>query len=142
MDYNKRNSVLVDTSFFIALAISQDQFHSQAKKLAKKYSKKEWITTWPVLTELAHLLPIHCAQELLHDQQKGLFHLFSISNAHIPRMIQLMSKYKDHLIDLADLSLILLAEELGHGEILSFDEQDFTYLKWRNSQPFQILTEK
>ena len=140
--YNKRNSILVDTSFFIALAKPADIYHAKAKKLAKFFCKQDWITTWPVITELSHILSNHSFQALLEEQQEGLFHIFSISDEHVPILIELMKIYSDQEIDLADLSLILLAQHLEHGRILSFDQNDFSILKWHGSRPFEILATK
>lgn len=40
-----------------------------------------------------------------------------------------MQKYKDLPMDLADVSLVILTEELGHGQILSVDYQDFQVIR-------------
>ena len=42
-------------------------------------------------------------------------------------------------MDLADASLILLAEHLGHGRILSTDERDFRTFRWKQRRPFRNL---
>ena len=42
-------------------------------------------------------------------------------------------------IDLADASLVILAEELGSGQILSVDYRDFNTYRWKNTEPFQNL---
>ena len=39
-------------------------------------------------------------------------------------------------MDLADASLVLLAEELGEGRIVSSDERDFHAYRWKNQHPF------
>ncbi|WP_202716386.1 hypothetical protein [Thiothrix subterranea] len=50
-----------------------------------------------------------------------------------------MGKYADLSMDLADASLVILAEELGHGRILSTDQRDFNAYRWKNSHPFTNL---
>lgn len=35
--------------------------------------------------------------------------------------------------------LVILAEELGHGRILSTDQRDFRTYRWKNHNPFQNL---
>ncbi len=139
MKHNMKNSVIVDTGFFLALAQPRDQFHAKAKEVAQKHSHKEWFTTWPVLAELSYMLPRHCLIKLLHDQRKGLFEIFSIQTSHVPRLLELLEKYTDHEIDLADISLVLLAEHLNHGNILSCDRKDFSFLKWKNRSSFRNL---
>jgi predicted nucleic acid-binding protein len=71
-----------------------------------------------------------------------LFGLFTISELHLPRMTQLMIKYADLPMDLADASLVLLAEELGHGRIVSTDRRDFHTYRWKNHQPFTNLLDE
>ena len=50
-----------------------------------------------------------------------------------------MEKYQNLPMDLADASLVLLAEEIGSGRIFSTDERDFQTYKWKNHHPFENL---
>ena len=50
-----------------------------------------------------------------------------------------MQQYADLPMDFADASLVLLAEQLGHGRILSTDKRDFHTYRWKNTQPFSNL---
>jgi predicted nucleic acid-binding protein len=50
-----------------------------------------------------------------------------------------MQKYADLPMDLAVASLVILAEELGHGRKLSTDQRDFKTYRWKNHKPFQNL---
>lgn len=134
-----KDSIIIDTSFFIALAKSDDLHHSQAKKLAKTHAKKTWVSTWPVLTELSHILSSKSFLLLLQEQQQGLFNIFSLSEDHIPQIVALKAKYSDQDVDLADISLVLLAEQLEHGSILTFDIKDFSFLRWHNTHRFENL---
>ena len=138
MTVNQKNSIILDTSFFIALAKAKDSNHTKAKKLAKAHSKKEWITTWPVLTELSHILSAASFVKLLEEQTQGFFSIFSFPEDTILRVVDLKKRYIDHDLDLADISLVLLAENLRHGSILTFDLNDFSFLKWGNTQRFAI----
>jgi predicted nucleic acid-binding protein len=42
-------------------------------------------------------------------------------------------------MDLADASLVILAESLGSARILSTDCRDFHSHRWKNRQPFKNL---
>jgi predicted nucleic acid-binding protein len=42
-------------------------------------------------------------------------------------------------MDLADASLVLLAERLGHGRIVSTDQRDFRTYRWKCHHPFENL---
>ena len=48
-------------------------------------------------------------------------------------------QYVNLPMDFADASLVILAEHLGHGRILSTDQRDFHAYKWKNRHPFQNL---
>jgi predicted nucleic acid-binding protein len=50
-----------------------------------------------------------------------------------------MKKYADLPMDVADASLVVLAEYLGHGRILSSDKRDFQTYRWKNHEPFENL---
>jgi hypothetical protein len=51
----------------------------------------------------------------------------------------LMQQYADLPMDFADASLVLLAEHLGHGKILSTDKRDFHTYRWKQNKPFENL---
>jgi uncharacterized protein len=42
-------------------------------------------------------------------------------------------------MDLADASLVILAEILSHGRILSTDQRDFHAYRWKQREPFHSL---
>ena len=52
-----------------------------------------------------------------------------------------MRQYASLPMDLADASLVLLAEHLGHGRILSTDGRDFGAYRWKSRKPFVNLLE-
>jgi len=68
-----------------------------------------------------------------HPQKFLLFHL---ENTHLERIQDLMKQYQSLPMDLADASLVILAEELGNGRILSIDNRDFNTYRWKNKKPF------
>jgi hypothetical protein len=51
----------------------------------------------------------------------------------------LMRRYADLPMDLADASLVLLAESMGHGRILTTDQRDFRTYRWKARKPFEPL---
>ena len=67
----------------------------------------------------------------------GFCAVHALDPAHIPRICLLMEKYADLPMDLADASLVLLAEHLGEGRILSTDQRDFQAYRFKNQKPFQ-----
>ncbi len=134
--------IIADAGFFYALIDRRDAWHSRAVS-ALDTQAEGWITTWPVLTEATHLLTrwigTDAAQALLREVADGAIVVWSWPLAHTERMVQLMARYASLPMDLADASLVLLAEELGHGRILTTDARDFGAYRFKSQQPFQNL---
>ena len=51
----------------------------------------------------------------------------------------MLSRYRSLPMDLAGASLVILAEDLGEGRILSTDLRDFRGYRRKNTQPFTNL---
>ena len=71
----------------------------------------------------------------------GLFVYECAEPLQLKDAAQLMRKYADTPMDFADASLVLLAEHLGDGRILSTDQRDFGAYRWKNHKPFTNLLE-
>lgn len=119
-----------------------DHYHAQAVTALRDVDG-ELISTWPVITETSYLLQsrlgLQQVCEFLASYREGLFVNYEFNSEQLLRMIGLMQKYTDLPMDLADASLVVLAEELGHGRILSTDMRDFKTYCWKNHHPFQNL---
>lgn len=131
--------ILVDTGAWLALADQGDAYHARSREFFRG-NREPLITTYPVLVEGTHLMlkRIGTTKTLawlnaLHTQGVGVF---TMTAAHLPRLTALMQQYRDLPMDLADASLVLLAEELGEGRIVSTDERDFHAYRWKNQHPF------
>jgi predicted nucleic acid-binding protein len=62
---------------------------------------------------------------------------FQLSKAAVG-VKQILRKYRDRKIDLADACLIRLADEFEASDILTLDK-DFTVYRWGKNKPFRIL---
>ena len=134
--------ILCDTGFWLALSNPKDRYFIQAKKVAKEINEDP-ITTWPVVTETCHLLTNRISPEasisfILQLQTQNI-QIQQISENDLPKIHKLMKKYANLPMDLADASLVLLAEQQGHGRILSTDRRDFNSYRWKCHKPFENL---
>jgi len=134
-----QNQIIADTGFWVALANEKDQYHSLAKKSYQLYYKR-LITSYFVMTETCHLLlreiGVEAQIKFLQAYEIDAYKVFHLEKQHFPRLIELMKKYKELPMDLADGSLVILAEHLGHGQILSTDQRDFNAYRWKQNKPF------
>jgi predicted nucleic acid-binding protein len=134
--------VIVDTGFWLALANRNDSYHSQAIKVLANV-KEPLITTCSVVTETCYLLLTtmgnHAQVSFINNLSLGVFTVFDLQPHHGKRICELMEKYADLPMVLTDASLVVLAENLGHGRILSIDFRDFNTYRWKNHHPFENL---
>ncbi len=134
--------IIADTGFWLALASPSDTHHHRALRVYRLLTEP-LVTTWPVVTETCHLLlarrGVESQRRFLAGYSRGAFELFSLADKHMPRIVELIDEYADLPMDLADASLVILAESLGHGRILSTDCRDFHTYRWKRRKPFENL---
>lgn len=136
--------IIVDTGFWVGLANQRDQNHRQCQ-IFLQHCTEPLITTYPVFVETIHLLFRRIGVLMTLAWFDTLlvqgFELFTLDATDLPRIRQLMYQYADLPMDLADASLVILAEHLGHGRIVSTDRRDFHTYRWKNHHPFHNLLE-
>jgi predicted nucleic acid-binding protein len=135
--------ILADSGFWVALGNRRDRHHAAARDAAGRYAKEGFVTTWPVLTEVTHLLAARAsvsqALEFIDAISQGACAVPTPPDDALLRAAALMRRYRDLPMDLADASLVILAEDLGEGRILSTDLRDFSGYRWKNTRPFENL---
>ncbi|MGK7891514.1 MAG: PIN domain-containing protein [Leptolyngbyaceae cyanobacterium] len=134
--------IITDTGFWLALLDQRDRHHVNAKQALRQYDE-DLITTWCVVTETCYFLlnrkGVDVQTAFIRSIDQGLFAIFNLESHHAPQIAELMQKYADLPMDLADASLVILAEHLGHGRILSVDQRDFNTYRWKQHHPFENL---
>lgn len=133
--------IIADTGFWVALLYRRDNFHRHAATAYRRW-KGQLITTWPILTEACHLLGHRVDAEAapaLLERADSAFDVWNIPRTVLPRVVSLMRQYADLPMDLADASIVLLAEHLHDGRVLSTDRRDFSAYRWNDRHPFQNL---
>jgi len=134
--------IIADTGFWVALGSPRDDYHALAIRIFSALDEP-LITTWPVMTEVCHLLlqrrGIEAQLKFIEMYRQAVFTVLDIDSGQAERLEALMRAYADLPMDLADASLVLLAETLGHGRILSTDRRDFHTYRWKSNRPFENL---
>lgn len=134
--------ILADTGFLYALLDRSDAWHERAVAALNEVDEG-LITTWPVLSEATHLitrwLGTPPAVALMQDVADGGIAVWDVHAEALEKVPALLKRYGDLPMDLADASLVLLAESLGHGRILTTDERDFRTYRWKSRTPFENL---
>jgi len=137
--------VIADTGLWLAIANRKDAYHQRAVAAVEALGNERLIVTWPVMTETCYLLldrlgPTAQAR-FLASHAAGAFDIADPGIHPTDRLVPLMAKYEALPMDLADATLVLLAEWLGHGRILSSDGRDIGTYRWKDRHPFENLLE-
>jgi len=134
--------IIADTGFFFALGNRQDKFHQKAKQCLQKL-EEPIITTYPVIIETSYLLAERCNQSIqfkfLEQFIQGRVNIFSLEIHHLERCLGLMKQYADLPMDLADASLVVVAEELDEARILTTDQRDFNIYRFHTVKVFNNI---
>jgi predicted nucleic acid-binding protein len=119
--------ILVDAGPLVALLDADDQHHS-ACLAALKAIREPLATVWPAVTEAMYLLhDVLKAQDALWEMlQRNAVQLLSLEAADVPRMRELMRKYANRPMDLADAAILRVAEREGLRKIFTVDRKDFS----------------
>ena len=119
-------AVLVDTGPLVALLDRSDPDHVACRETLSSLSDS-MVTVWPVVTEAMYMLRAYWrAQEALWEMiETGAVEILPLGIDDVPRMKELMRKYRDLPMDLADAALVRAAERERLRRIFTLDRRDF-----------------
>ena len=121
-------NIIVDAGPLIALFDKDDKYHNSVIKFLKTFDG-QLITSWPVITEVTHLLSfnVNVQIDFLEWLKREAVAIVNLENIHLERIIQLSKKYSDVPMDLADSSLIVIAELTNITDIITIDSDYYIY---------------
>jgi predicted nucleic acid-binding protein len=122
---------LTDTGPLVSLFDVRDTHHAECVTVLSRLSSEPLITTWACFTEAMHILGTvggYRYQANLWDlRARGLLALHSLTRNEADRMAELMAQYSDTPMDLADASLVAVAETLTVSQVFTFDSDFYIY---------------
>lgn len=132
--------VVIDTGPIVSLFDESEPSHEVCKSTLERI-KAPLLTSWPVLTESFYLLG---------DWQKGQgelwdfiiaggFSIYDIPASDYSRLRDLMKKYSDRPMDLADATLVVIAEIHKVKTMFTLDRDDFSIYRPRHCTHFNII---
>lgn len=133
--------VLVDAGPLIALLDRSDQHHRACVE-ASRTIRRPLVSVWPAITEaIMYLLRISPdAQDALWDMlATRVIVLANLDAGDVPRMRELMHKYRDRPMDLADAALVRVAEREKIHTVFTVDRRDFETYRPSRSWRFSIV---
>jgi predicted nucleic acid-binding protein len=126
-------SILVDAGPLIAMLDRSDKNHRQIKRFLEEFQGR-MLTTWPVLAEACHFLPERTQIRFLRWVAAGGLGMVELHETALSEIADWKEKYRDLPMDLADASLLWVAEQTGIMDILTIDLRDFSAYRLPNGK--------
>jgi uncharacterized protein len=134
--------ILVDTSGLLSALDASQRFHSDCAAVLGESSPPFLLSPF-VLAELDYLLMRHVGRAaqtaLLGEVARGAYQLEPFSRSDVNRANQVIERYRDLDIGLADASVVVVAERYGVTEVLSLDQRHFRALRVGQRKRFKVL---
>jgi len=121
---------LTDAGPLIALVDAGEPDHERCRDALEQLALP-MVTTWPTFTEAIYLLGQAAGwpgqQALWRLIQRNALTIAELDPKLMLRSAELMERYRDHPMDLADATLVAVAEALDQRTIFTLDEHFRTY---------------
>ena len=131
--------VLADTGPLAALFDADDRDHERVVGFVREFQGTMG-TTWPVVTEVTHLLDFSVGKQLefLEWVERGGIAVAALEPADLARIGGLMRKYADAPMDFADATLVVVADKTNTPQVLTLDD-DFLVYRIHGSKAFELV---
>jgi uncharacterized protein len=132
--------VLVDAGPLVAILDQADSEH-EACVAALRSLRDPLLTVWPAFAEAMYLLGRSwLAQKALWSRlETEALGLAPLDETDAPRMRELMEKYRDLPMDLADAALVRVAEREALTHIFTLDRKHFSIYRPGRRRRFSIV---
>jgi uncharacterized protein len=131
--------IIVDSGFIVALFHETDSANFAANALEVRLGNDfQFVTTGFVVQEIFWLLRKRVnnqkALEFMCCVKDKLIQVPFLPENWAQKVTALLHKYADRELDLADASIIVLADHLNLGDVASVDFKDFEVLRWSDGK--------
>ena len=135
-----RQRALVDTGPLVALLSKSDHRHQDAKQAFSSLDQPIF-TCWPVLVEVAWLLKgdLPAVVDLIASCQGDFCSLLPLTSKDTHGVAEVVRKYADQSINLADAALVHLANRDDIDTVVTFDRRDFSIYRRHGNLAFSLL---
>lgn len=132
--------VIVDTGPLVAILDRSDHHHVICLETLKIIQPPMW-TTWPVLTEVAWLIREQPKglQRLWTLVETGLLRIANLPESCLSEMAQIQKRFPTLHLQLADMTLLLVAERDERKTIFTLDRRDFSVIQKKSRGKLKLL---
>lgn len=134
--------LVADTGALYALYDAGDQHHLRVRSVVEQH-RGSIVVPVAILAEVDYLLlrwlGVDAELDFLDSLESGAFELEPFTPSDLERCRELLERYRDLRLGLADASVVATAERLGTDQILTVDERDFRALVSKQGKAFTLL---
>ena len=134
--------ILLDTSGLLSALDESQRYHHECATLLGDATPPLLLSPF-VLAELDYLLMRHIGRRaqaaLLEEVARGAYQLELFGAADVARAKEVVEKYADLEIGLADASIVVLAERHAVTEVLTLDQRHFRAMRIERRKRFKVL---
>jgi predicted nucleic acid-binding protein len=132
--------VLLDTGPLVAILSENDDYHENCVKTLY-HLPGPLLSCWPVITEAAWLLRTspRQVQRLIRSIDGRFLELLPLAGEEASGIASILKRYEDMRPQLADATLVYLAERERIDTIFTLDRRDFSVYRTGRKRPFRLL---
>ena len=134
--------ILLDTSGLLSALDESQRYHHECATVLGEASPPLLLSPF-VLAELDYLLMRHIGRHaqavLLEEVARGAYQLEPFSAADVAHAKEVIDRYADLEIGLADASIVVLAQRHAVAEVLTLDQRHFRAMRIERRRRFKVL---
>jgi predicted nucleic acid-binding protein len=132
--------ILIDTGPIVAILLESDEHHKPCVEQLH-HIRGPLLTCWPVITEAAWLLRTYprALRKLLSSFHGRPFELVALGETDLPGIAAILAKYEALRIQLADASLVHLANREGIETMFTLDRRNFGVVRLAHGKKLRLL---
>lgn len=137
--------MIIDTSALLAFFDTNEPMHGAVSSVLEPADDLLVVSPY-VLAELDYLLMTRQetrAQVLVLDElRSGAWELATFDTGRLAKATEIVRRYHDIPIGLADASLVVLAAEYSTDQIVTLDRRHFSILRHMDGRPLRLLPQE
>ena len=132
--------MLIDTGPIVAILLESDEHHEACVEQLH-HIRGPLLTCWPVITKAAWLLRAYpqAIRKLLSSFHGRPFELVPLGETDLPGIAAILARYEGLRLQLADASLVHLANREGIEMMFTLDRRDFGVLRLAHGKKLRLI---
>ncbi len=133
---------ILDTSFLFALTDQSDRNHQRVLTIAQKVNET-LVLPVVVLPEICYLIASRLGHQVMRHFISSLIpeavQIETVTAQDLVRVHEILEQYSDSQLDFTDAAIVAIAERLNITRVYTLDRRDFSIIRPRHCDYFELL---